>query len=145
MAQERTHNVTQVESEVMEEPQQSTDLELKQKLEERARRFAQPPPALSKTNMTQSSVKKRLSDTPADLLGPSTKQAKLLASKKALTKAAVLQKKREIIAQQKASVEQRNFTEQKTEQKYSSAETLISAATSQVRNLLVIPFRAFAI
>lgn len=146
MAQERTRNVTQVESEVMEEePQQSTDLELKQKLEERARRFAQPPPALSTTNMTQSSVRKRVSDTPAELLGPSAKQAKFLASKKAVTKAAVLQKRRELVAQQKASVGQRNFTEQKTEQKYSSAEALISAATSQVRNFLVISFSVFII
>lgn len=129
VSQEMAHNVTQAQSEVMEE---SADLELKQRLEDRARRFAQPAPALSTTNTTKSLAQKRLSDTPVDHLAPLTKQAKLLAIRKPLTKAAVLQKRRAMaVAQSKSPIEQRISTEQKM----SSANTLIAEAINQVRHI----------
>lgn len=79
----------------------SADLEQMQKLEERARRFAQPPPAL----VAKPAVK-RPSDVPNDPMAPAAKQAKLLASRRALTKAAFLKKRRELLAAQQRRLQQ---------------------------------------
>lgn len=119
------------------EDQDSADLEQMQKLEERARRFAQPPPAL----VAKPPVK-RPSDLPNDPMAPAAKQAKLLAGRRALAKAAFLKKRRELLAAQ-----QRRLHQQQQQSSLSMDRKPESQLIKQVErdHALLFPFKSNAV
>ena len=72
-----------------------TDLEQKKKLEDRARRFAQPS-ALAEPQTVKTAVKRLSSDTLINSSGaPLVKQAKIMASRKVVAKANFVQQRKE--------------------------------------------------